>query len=48
MFTSLLTVLFLGFVSLIVICQFIPATILFIGMIKPLFQKNKTFKGEKS
>lgn len=37
---SLLTVLFLGFCSLIVICQLIPAVILFTGMVKALFVKQ--------
>ena len=37
---SMLTILFLGFCSLIVICQLVPATILFIGMLKALFKPN--------
>ena len=41
---SLLTVLFLGFTALIVVCQLVPATILFIGMIKALFGKQESTK----
>ena len=47
---SLLSVLFLGFAALIVVCQLIPATILFIGMIKALFMKQESttlFKNSK-
>lgn len=36
---SFLTVLFLGFIALIVVCQLIPAVILFSGMVKGLFTK---------
>jgi len=34
---SLLTMLFLGFTALIIICQLVPATILFVGIVKGLF-----------
>ncbi len=44
---SILTVLFLGLCSLIVVCQLIPAVILFCGMVAPLFT-SKLSKGEKS
>lgn len=37
---SFLTVLFLGFTALIVVCQLIPAVILFSGMLKGLFTKS--------
>jgi len=39
---SILTTLFLGFVALIVVCQLVPAVILFTGMMKALFQKQTT------
>lgn len=39
--TSILTVLFLGFVSVIVVLQLVPAVILFVGMMKGLFVKPK-------
>ena len=42
---SILTILFLGFMSLIVVFQLVPAVILFTGMIKGLFstkQKKST------
>ncbi len=41
---SFLTILFLGFVSLIVVMQAVPAVILFVGMMKGLFGKNKAQK----
>ncbi len=41
---SFLTTLFLGFVSLIVVMQLVPAVILFVGMMKGLFQKTSTKK----
>jgi hypothetical protein len=34
---SILTILFLGFMSLIVVFQLVPAVILFTGMVKGLF-----------
>ena len=36
---NLLTMLFLGFVAIIVVFQMVPATILFAGMMKGLFSK---------
>jgi len=44
---SFLTMLFLGFVALIVVCQLVPAVILFTGMVKGLFS-NPSKQGEKS
>lgn len=42
-----LGIIFLGFVALIVVCQLVPAAILFTGMIKALFSKNNSeVKGE--
>jgi len=38
---SLLTMLFLGLCALIIVCQLIPATILFIGIVKGLFSARK-------
>ena len=43
---SFLTVLFLGFVSLIVVCQLVPAVILFTGMVKGLLSAKSTKKEE--
>ncbi len=41
--SMLLVYLFLGFCALIVICQLIPAILLFVGMLKGLFgRKDKT------
>lgn len=37
---SLLTVLFIGFFTLIVVFQMVPAVILFAGMIKGLFSAS--------
>jgi len=45
---SILTILFLGFTALIVVCQLVPAVILFVGMMKGLFStksKKSTSKG---
>ena len=39
---SFLTVLFLGFISLIVVMQLVPAVILFTGMVKGLFPAKTT------
>lgn len=41
---SFLTILFFGFLSLIVVMQLVPAVILFVGMMKGLFGKSKTHK----
>ena len=38
---NLLTMLFLGFVAIIVVFQMVPATILFVGMMKGLFSKSE-------
>lgn len=37
---NLLTILLLGFTALIVVCQLIPATIMFAGLVKGLFTKT--------
>ncbi len=39
---SLLTMLFLGLFAIIVVFQMIPATILFVGLMKGLFSKEAT------
>ena len=41
---SLLTILFLGFCTLIVVCQLIPAVILFTGMINGIISFRKRSK----
>jgi hypothetical protein len=38
--TSLLVILFLGFGAFIVVCQLIPATVLFCSMLKGLFDSS--------
>lgn len=48
---NLLTMLFLGFCAIIVVFQMVPATILFVGMIKGLFsakEANEAVKNTKS
>ena len=35
--SGLLVTLFVGFFALIVVCQLVPATLMFIGMVKGLF-----------
>ncbi len=37
--TSLLTILFFGFGALIVVCQFLPGSVLFCTMLKGIFGK---------
>ncbi len=39
--TSLAAWIFLGFCALVVVAQLIPAALLFIGIIKGVFQRNK-------
>lgn len=38
--TNLLLSMFIGFFALIVIFQLVPATIMFVGMVKGLFSKK--------
>jgi len=42
--SSLLLTLFLGFFALIVVFQLVPATLLFCGMVKGLFSRQKEEK----
>lgn len=44
---NLLTMLFLGFCAVIVIFQLVPATILFVGMIKGLRPEKTAVKAAK-
>ena len=37
---NILTLTFLGISALIVVCQLIPATIMFVGLVKGLFIKT--------
>ena len=45
---TLLTTLFLGFCAVIVVFQLVPATILFVGMVRGLFSKTKADKEAKN
>ena len=44
---NLLTIAFLGLCATIVVFQLVPATILFVGMMKGLFSKDETVKNAK-
>ncbi len=45
---SLLTTLFLGFCAIIVVFQLVPATILFVGIVRGLFSKAEAIKVGKN
>lgn len=44
---NLLTLLFLGFCATIVVFQLVPATILFVGMMRGLFSKRASTQEAK-